>query len=845
MQVDSALKRATAIAQQCMDEVSRLRDENSQQAHVFDEQLKAKEAVHVLRARALTAECASLEQELVQIREHSKQISNEEQRRHLAALDRQREKLGQAPMLQRQEYERTLSRVRDECSNRVVRLEAERATEVASLKEYAHRSTAQLRAEASNLQLWLVKERREWATAEKQIRDRHNSRMDGLREIHEGQRAMLVKEYEVQLSTFGCSLSQIEAETNLRMANQAASHRATLATLKARLASEDAARCTAMRVSLSEMQTELDHCVDTRAFEKRRLAQHLHSQRDAVCAHRRAAQALREEAAKAFESALAECAAAISALRAKAEADTVAATRRHEGVLQATREQHAAELAERDMTIVSLRDDSSSSVARLMKKGEDMQLDFESKHAAMEAQHAAALHEMCDDHANVVAEYEAMLVQLKAEGERDLVALQELREGDLARVTAAAQKEYEELKCEVEDLRYEQEQERGERAQERVERDEDEQSLRDAHEVAASAMRADLEEKMREQAELRAAAAAAAQAALEKQAGEAEERHTGQAAAHADAMDVLAEKLAREDDATVMALHASLEYFEAELYGARQRAAATRVQAQERARAYASQMAMLKREGNARAITLVKSMRSAEKEAAAHRAEGAGERGRLCAEHAGQLQAAADVLARSKTILYEDRAKQKAALTERDELINVLRSPLIELLPPVPTHGTMRVHLTHASGLRAGDLSGLSDPYMVISYAGHKEKSAVVLQTLNPTFDWHFIFDFSSVSEAYGETIFIEAWDQDTIKYSDKIGHGSLEFGEHANALESGQCVECVAALEFKPVVGKAVTAGQAFFKLTWEPEPDRYAVVRRVLETKKMSAVEHTAVDF
>ena len=259
VQVDSALKRATAIAQQCMDEVSRLRDENSQQAHVFDEQLKAKEAVHVLRARALTAECASLEQELVQIREHSKQISNEEQRRHLAALDRQREKLGQAPMLQRQDYERTLSRVRDECSNRVVRLEAERATEVASLKEYAHRSTAQLRAEASNLQLWLVKERREWATAEKQIRDRHNSRMDGLREIHEGQRAMLVKEYEVQLSTFGCSLSQIEAETNLRMANQAASHRATLATLKARLASEDAARCTAMRVSLSEMQTELDH----------------------------------------------------------------------------------------------------------------------------------------------------------------------------------------------------------------------------------------------------------------------------------------------------------------------------------------------------------------------------------------------------------------------------------------------------------------------------------------------------------------------------------------------------------------------------------------------------------
>lgn len=45
----------------------------------------------------------------------------------------------------------------------------------------------------------------------------------------------------------------------------------------------------------------------------------------------------------------------------------------------------------------------------------------------------------------------------------------------------------------------------------------------------------------------------------------------------------------------------------------------------------------------------------------------------------------------------------------------------------VPAHlletGTLRVHLQHASGLKAGDRNGLSDPYAELSLAGQQHRS--------------------------------------------------------------------------------------------------------------------------
>ena len=825
--------------------------------------------------RALSAERASLEQEVEQLRRWSKEIAGEQQRRHVAALDKQRDQLGQAPHLQRQEYERTLSMVRSECATRVSTLEEERDCEVAQLKAYAESSTVQLRAEADNMQRWLVKERREWASAEKKLRARHDDRMDEIRVYYLDRLSMLGKEYEARLSTFHASIGQAETEADIRMENQAAAHRAFVAALEVRLAREEAARSAAitaaMRTSLSEMQLELDHCMGVIAFHEKRHATTLTSLRQAVRTRRAAVDRLRAESAQALAAMCAESTSTIEALRIKAEADTKAATAKHEGILQALRDEHTAIVAKRDLKIATLSDDSSSAVAKLVEKGEKMQVDFEAKHKDTAAQHAAELQALRDAHAAEAAEYEAKIAQAKADGVSELAALQSVRKGDVDRITAAAQKEYEELKCEVEDLRYELDKEREERAdeKERLEvklkteqeaRQEDQTRLKDEQtrlmdEHAAAA--ADFEAKLQVQRELRGKNLDESTQQLAQQTADAADRLAAQAAAHKaaqeGALSALESKLTRENAATmaatVGALGESLNDLEVtledELLKSRKLVAAMRVQAEKRAKAQGAQMVQLKREATARLITLARSIRSAEVEAAAHRAEGAAERARLCEENDGKLQAAAEVLARSKEILHEDRAKQKAALAERDQLLSAFRPALKELLPPVPTDGVIRVYLSHADGLRAGDLNGLSDPYIVLSYGGKKEKSPTVKQTLNPIFDWQFLFDVASIGDALSEDMLIEAWDEDNVTHSDKLGSGSLELKDHLIALEGGQRVECSTTLEYKPLVGKPVVAGKVYFTLTWEAKSDAYSGVRQVLAEQHESAVVYGAINF
>ena len=50
--------------------------------------------------------------------------------------------------------------------------------------------------------------------------------------------------------------------------------------------------------------------------------------------------------------------------------------------------------------------------------------------------------------------------------------------------------------------------------------------------------------------------------------------------------------------------------------------------------------------------------------------------------------------------------------------------------------GRIRVHLDRASGLRAADSNGLSDPYITLVFGGRTEQSEVVRKTLNPFFGW-------------------------------------------------------------------------------------------------------------
>ena len=62
--------------------------------------------------------------------------------------------------------------------------------------------------------------------------------------------------------------------------------------------------------------------------------------------------------------------------------------------------------------------------------------------------------------------------------------------------------------------------------------------------------------------------------------------------------------------------------------------------------------------------------------------------------------------------------------------------------------GSVRVHLSHATGLRAADPNGLSDPYIKIKLGGLVETGPTIKATLNPRFDWDFRFAFKSVERA-------------------------------------------------------------------------------------------------
>ena len=153
----------------------------------------------------------------------------------------------------------------------------------------------------------------------------------------------------------------------------------------------------------------------------------------------------------------------------------------------------------------------------------------------------------------------------------------------------------------------------------------------------------------------------------------------------------------------------------------------------------------------------------------------------------------------------------------------------------------------------------------VLSLGGRVEQSSVVRKDLNPEWKADFVFAFESVEMALAETVMthirlhqkhedvapkphpsthipsvaqhrpasltltshpqpptrtqigIEAWDRDEVSDNDKLGAGSLQLAQHRSALESGERVECSVPLEHKPMIGKAVAAGQVFVTIAWE----------------------------
>ena len=100
--------------------------------------------------------------------------------------------------------------------------------------------------------------------------------------------------------------------------------------------------------------------------------------------------------------------------------------------------------------------------------------------------------------------------------------------------------------------------------------------------------------------------------------------------------------------------------------------------------------------------------------------------------------------------LHTTIAKQASTASGLRDLIAQLESQL----QAKPRPGQMKVHLSHASDLRAGDTDGVasSDAYMVVTLGGRTERTAVVERSLSPRFETDLFFGFVTAAAALAET---------------------------------------------------------------------------------------------
>ena len=129
--------------------------------------------------------------------------------------------------------------------------------------------------------------------------------------------------------------------------------------------------------------------------------------------------------------------------------------------------------------------------------------------------------------------------------------------------------------------------------------------------------------------------------------------------------------------------------------------------------------------------------------------------------------------------------------------------------------GTLKVKVVSARGLKAADRNGLSDPYVKVAIGSKAQKTDVVHETLDPTFDATLEFHFDDISQLIGcHTVHVQAWDWDKIGRNDSLGKGQIPLEHLQQVLGFGEKVDCSVSLK-----DKQEAPGQVQIELTWRPD--------------------------
>ena len=100
--------------------------------------------------------------------------------------------------------------------------------------------------------------------------------------------------------------------------------------------------------------------------------------------------------------------------------------------------------------------------------------------------------------------------------------------------------------------------------------------------------------------------------------------------------------------------------------------------------------------------------------------------------------------------------------------------------------GVLYVTICSASGLKAADDNGFSDPYVTLKLGSDEGRSRVRARTLNPKWDETFGFR-GSIDEFTCHSLRLHVWDYDRLSASDSIGDAIVSLKAHD--LSSGQYV--------------------------------------------------------
>ena len=136
-----------------------------------------------------------------------------------------------------------------------------------------------------------------------------------------------------------------------------------------------------------------------------------------------------------------------------------------------------------------------------------------------------------------------------------------------------------------------------------------------------------------------------------------------------------------------------------------------------------------------------------------------------------------------------------------------------------PRPGTIVVHVRHATGLKAGDRSGTSDPYVKVTLGKRTQKTGTVKRTLNPRFDWAMGFAFESLDAALEEIAMFAVYDwdpptlTDPLGIDDLIGRATVNLQQHRAPL----AVEEPVNLELALNDGQS-TPARLYVTFEWSP---------------------------